>query len=27
MPKGTSGLNTCDKNAITNWINSGAPNN
>jgi hypothetical protein len=27
MPKGTSGLNSCDKNAITNWINAGAPNN
>lgn len=27
MPKGTSGLNACDKNAITNWINDGAPNN
>lgn len=27
MPKGTSGLNACDKNVITNWINAGAPNN
>lgn len=27
MPKGSSGLSTCDKNAITKWVNAGAPNN
>jgi len=27
MPKGTSGLSTCDKDAITRWVNAGAPNN
>lgn len=27
MPKGTSGLSTCDKTAITAWISAGAPNN
>lgn len=27
MPQGTSGLNTCDKNAINAWIAAGAPIN
>jgi hypothetical protein len=27
MPKGTSGLSTCDKDAIAKWVNAGAPNN
>jgi hypothetical protein len=27
MPKGTSGLNTCDKTAVNAWISNGAPNN
>jgi hypothetical protein len=27
MPKGTTGLISCDYNAIMNWINAGAPNN
>jgi hypothetical protein len=27
MPKGTSGLSTCDQNAVTAWINAGALNN
>ncbi|MFM7683549.1 MAG: hypothetical protein ACKO7P_12530, partial [Bacteroidota bacterium] len=27
MPKGTTGLTSCDYNAIMNWINAGAPNN
>jgi hypothetical protein len=27
MPKGTSGLSTCDINAVNTWIAAGAPNN
>jgi hypothetical protein len=27
MPKGTTGLNACDKTAVNNWIGAGAPNN
>jgi len=27
MPKGTSGLSTCDKTAVNAWITAGAPNN
>jgi hypothetical protein len=27
MPKGTSGLNICDKNAVNAWIGAGALNN
>jgi hypothetical protein len=27
MPKGTSGLNICDKNAVIAWIGAGALNN
>jgi len=27
MPKGTTGLNTCDKTAVNAWITAGAPNN
>lgn len=27
MPKGTSGLSTCDKNAVAAWIAGGALNN
>jgi len=27
MPKGTSGLSTCDKNAVNAWISGGALNN
>lgn len=27
MPKGTSGLSTCDINAVNAWIAAGAPNN
>lgn len=27
MPKGTTGLSTCDKGAVTAWISAGAPNN
>ena len=27
MPKGTTGLSTCDKNAVNAWITAGAPNN
>jgi len=27
MPKGTSGLNACDKNAVNAWIGAGALNN
>ena len=27
MPKGTTGLNTCDKTAVNAWISAGAPNN
>ena len=27
MPKGTTGLSTCDKTAINEWIGAGAPNN
>lgn len=27
MPKGTTGLSTCDKAAVNAWITAGAPNN
>lgn len=27
MPKGTSGLSSCDKTAVNAWITAGAPNN
>ncbi len=27
MPKGTTGLSTCDKNAVNDWIGAGALNN
>jgi hypothetical protein len=27
MPKGTTGLSTCDKNAVNDWIGGGALNN
>lgn len=27
MPKGTTGLNTCDITAVNAWISAGAPNN
>jgi len=27
MPKGTTGLSTCDKTAVSAWITAGAPNN
>ena len=27
MPKGTTGLNACDKTAVNDWIGAGAPNN
>jgi hypothetical protein len=27
MPKGTTGLSACDKNAVNDWIGSGALNN
>jgi hypothetical protein len=27
MPKGTTGLSSCDKTAVNAWITAGAPNN